>query len=156
MQSKLNDISQILVEVFNVNCTCQLTSNHISKRQLSCLSSQPDRGVFNAQLIGIETFGTNKLLTILEKWSNKNQVINVDGLRLQVVTNCNIASRNDCSCSAPPTMSTDTDPNIKVDSVFYHATLVLGIMLAVITAFLVFTCLLLIHYCYKYYNKSKR
>lgn len=156
MQSKLNDISQTLVEVFNVNCTCQVTSNHVSKRQLSCLSSQPDRAIFNAQLIGTETFGTTKLLTILEKWRNENQAINVDGLRLQVVTNCNIPSRNDCACSSPPTMTTGPDPNIKADSDFYHATLVLGIMLAVITAFLVFTCLLLIHYCYRYYNKSKK
>lgn len=149
LNEKLINMTTVLVNVLNDICSCDVNSYNIAQMEtkLSCLE-ELDQAMYCGRLIGTDRVSSLKLIDSLKEWNNRQRLnpIILSGLSLTVADVCNI----NCTISAVDGEAITTTNYYKV------ATLILGISLVLLLLFELFTCVLLVNYCNKYYNKNAK
>lgn len=145
---KLFNVSTILVNMLNSQCSCQFSTLHMveSEQYFSCLQEDEDSIVYITKIIGTSNISSLQLIKDLKRWTTKKPKIAIAGIEV-VVQSCN----NECT-SCPASNYNNTTENKQ----YQLSTLILGIVLGIFIALQLFTCLLLINYCNKYYSSVRK
>jgi hypothetical protein len=144
---KTSNLTISLVNALNEECpSCNVTTDQFlpSTRELSCVTDHKDELIYTAQIIK-DNF--NGLSTILEAWTSPavDKKISVASISLLIMSGC----IDGCDCSQDEQSSLGVmESQLTI--------IILGILLGVSVALQLLTCLLLVNYCHKYYNRVQK
>ena len=90
-EEKIIDIIDSLIEQVNKDCaTCSLTAQEITDTRFACPENNPKAVLFQATIMGDNTFNCNSSFLALKQWASDAPSITVNSNALKVDSNCDI------------------------------------------------------------------
>ena len=112
-KQKLDDIRKSLVSILNAQCTCDITTSHISQGEFSCRSDPTDSVVYRARISGTPTVSASDLAALIRNWVEGGSAsVMVGSLRLHLDPNCDATLDNihALDCNQNVVEVTDEEP----------------------------------------------
>ena len=110
MSTVLNHLASELMKT----CSCPLSAKYLANADLSCSASSTDRVILTASLVGTQERHGAELHSLLQQWVNDRQMIQVQGVPLEVIV-CSTYPGFAATCSNTPTTTLNSPtPNTSI------------------------------------------